>query len=348
MTHSNRRLAFAIMVAALALTACGGTDTAAPIPPDQTGAAPAGYPVTIENCGRTLTFDAPPDRAVLSYHPVAETFVGLGLADRAVGRAGYEGALPEPAVLPEQAADFAKIPVVSETNYPPPREQMLALRPDFLLAYGDFDYGGPAGADGLATLDELETAGVQVYSVTCPDPTGNYAGETLESAYRSLLDLGTIFGVRDRAQQRVEQMQQQIADVQEKVAGRPPVEAIMYGGDEGPLNLSGGLGINTELLEAAGGVNAFDAEGLFFEASLEVVGAKSADAFVIFADTTTPAGELDASLQAEFLFRTFPDMPASQERRVAVTAYERTVPGWRIAQTVEDLARQLHPEAFGT
>jgi len=335
-----------IVVAALSLAACGGTQTAAPVagPP---GAAPAGYPVTIENCGRTLTFEAPPNRAVLSYHPIAEMFVGLGLADRAVGRAGYQGAFPEPSVLPEQAADFATIPVVSDELYPPPREQLLALRPDFLLAYGDFDYGGEhEGADGLATLEELDQAGVQVYSVTCPDPTGNYAGETLDAGYRSILDLGTIFGVRDRAEQRVQQMREQIADVQQRVADQPPVDVIMYSGGTGPLDLAGGVGINSELLEAAGGRNLFDEEGLYFQASLEAVAAKNADAFVIFADASTPEGELDTSAAADFLFKTFPRMQASRDRRIVETAFEYTTPGWRNADTVEDLARQLHPTAF--
>ncbi|MGH3927503.1 MAG: hypothetical protein ACRDTJ_00445 [Pseudonocardiaceae bacterium] len=39
-------------------------------------------------------------------------------------------------------------------------------------------------------------------------------------------------------------------------------------------------------------------------------------------------------------------MKASQDRRFAVTDYVFTSPGWRVAQTVEDLARHLHPEAL--
>ncbi len=93
---------------------------------------------------------------------------------------------------------------------------MLALRPDFLFAYGDFDYGGEhEGAEGLATLEDLDAADVQVYSVVCPDKAGKYTGETLETTYRAILDIGTIFGVRERAEQRVAQMKAQIAEVGE-------------------------------------------------------------------------------------------------------------------------------------
>lgn len=149
----GRASASLLLLASLALAA-----------PTSGASAQAGgdsYPVTIDNCGHTLTFDETPSRAVLPYQPIAEMFVGLGLADRAVGKVGYRGGLEEAsAVLPEQAEDFAGIPDVSDTSFPPPKEQMLALRPDFLLAYGNFDYGGEhAGAEGLATREELETAG---------------------------------------------------------------------------------------------------------------------------------------------------------------------------------------------
>ncbi|MGL4177314.1 MAG: ABC transporter substrate-binding protein [Dermatophilaceae bacterium] len=339
------------LLATSALSACGssgpGTDTADPAR-SATGESSATYPLEVENCGRTLRFDAPPERAVLSYHPAAEMFVGLGLADRAVGRAGYTGAFgDEPSVLPEQQADFDRIPVVSDNPYPPTRERLLELRPDFLFAYGDFDYGGEQeGAEGLATLDQLEKAGVQVYLVVCPDPGGTYANETLDATYRSLTDLGRIFDVSERAEKRVDEMRTQIDAVRERVKDEPVVDVIVYAGGTGPLTLSGGIGINNELLKAAGGRNVFPDKGLYFEASREAVSAQRADAFVVFAEAATPDGRLDPTSATSFLFETFPTMPASVNKRVASTAFEFTTPGWRNAQAAEDLARQLHPKAF--
>lgn len=339
----------ALMLAAILLSACGSSGnpgtaspgTATPSPQD------GSYPVQIDNCGRTLTFDEAPSRAVLPYHPMAEIFVGLGLADRAIGRVGYEGALTKPPLLPEQAADFEQLPVVSDGNFPPPKEQMLALRPDFLLAYGDFDYGGEhEGAEGLATLEDLDTAGVQVYSVVCPDKAGKNTEETLEATYRAILDIGTIFGVSERAEQRVAQMKAQIAEVGETVAGEPVLKVIAYGGGKGPVSLAGGSTIISQIIDAAGGANVFADRDPFFEASLEAVAAKEADAFLIFADYEEATDKLDGTKESEFLFATFPGMQASRDRRVAVTDYVYTSPGWRVAQTVEDIARQLHPEVF--
>lgn len=89
------------VLVAVVLAACGD-DAGAPAAGADGVPSAAGYPVTIENCGRTLTFDTPPSRAVLPYHPIAEIVVGLGLADRAIGRYGYQGAFPAAPLLPDQ------------------------------------------------------------------------------------------------------------------------------------------------------------------------------------------------------------------------------------------------------
>lgn len=345
------RFAYAgsVAVFCLVLAACGGGGSGGASMSAGGDLRVDGFPVTIQNCGRTLTFDQPPSRAVLAYHPIAEMFVGLGLADRAIGRVGFSGAITEPPILPEQAADFARIPVVSDNSFPPPKEQMLSLRSDFLLAYGDFDYGGEhQGAEGLATLDELTTAGVQVYTVVCPDEAGDYTNENFDAVYRTILDLGKIFGVSDRAERRVAEMQAQIAEVSQQVRGRPVAKVIAYSSGQGPLNVNGGRAtLITQIIEAAGGENVFAEPNEYtIEVSLETVAAKETDAFLIFANYEEPTDTPDGTKEAQFLFDTFPNMQASKDRRVVVTDYTYTAPGWRIAQTVEDFARQLHPEAF--
>jgi iron complex transport system substrate-binding protein len=225
--RTSTRAFCAVLLSGFVLASCGSDDGATGTTA-RAEAAAASYPVTIENCGRTLTFDKAPSRAVLSYHPTAEIFVGLGLADRAVGRAGYQsgghGAATPAPTLPEQAADFKKIPVVSENVYPPTKERMLSLRPDFLLAYGDFDYSGD---QGLASFKQLNAAGIQVYTVQCG------ADAPLSDIYRVISDLGKIFGVTDRAKARIAQMRKQIAEVQAAVAGEPPVRFFAYFGGEG-------------------------------------------------------------------------------------------------------------------
>jgi len=86
------------------------------------------------------------------------------------------------------------IPVLSETAFPPPKEQMLATRADFLLAYFEADDADDTeGATGLATLEQLDAAGIEVYTVRCSRDGDD---TTIE-----LRDLGKIFGVSERAEQ---------------------------------------------------------------------------------------------------------------------------------------------------
>ena len=287
---------------------------------------------------------------MLTYHPLLETFVGLGLGECAIGRAlgRTEGSqhyvLPPPARM---AAAIERIPVVSQNFFPPPREQLLALRPDFLLAYGEHDYGDTN--EGLATLQELEDAGVQAYAVVRPGTkgVGKYDQESLSDTYRTILDLGQIFGVSGLAQRRVARMQRQIDVVRRRLSGRPPVKVLACYPGRGEIEVAGG-GIVSELLAAAGGENVFAAAPCFLDRSTAQVAANPVDAFVIFADATAArTGTLDGTIHAEFLFDTFPSMPASEQRRAVVTADQYLSPGgWRNASGVELLARRLHPTAF--
>jgi len=102
-------------------------------------------------------------------------------------------------------------------------------------------------------------------------------------------------------------------------------------------------------MTAAGATNVFaDEQKSFFMTSRESVAERPANAFLVYPDYGKATRKLDAADEARYLFKTFPDMPASRQRRIVVTAYTYTSPGWRIAQTVEDEARQLHPDAFDT
>ncbi|OLT16960.1 hypothetical protein BJF78_13510 [Pseudonocardia sp. CNS-139] len=303
-------------LAVIAITALAAAACASPAAVDA-GGAPAAptagsyTPVDLENCGRSLHFDAPPSRVMLPYHPMAEMFVGLGLADRAIGRTGYSGAwAPDPPILPEMEADFARIPVVSDTAYPPPREQLLALRPDFLFLYGDFDLGGEgAGADGLATLEDLERAGVQVYLTTCPDPTGNYGGENLEATFRTFEDLGRIFGVEDRGAGagggRCARDRGRAEPGRGRAAGRHRDVRRRYRPDR-PVRRH-----RHQRRDPGGGRrrNLFPDGGLYFQASLEAVAATAPQAWWIFANAARPDGTLDPTTATDFLFPTFPQRP---------------------------------------
>lgn len=213
--------------------------------------------------------------------------------------------------------------------------------------------GTDGSAPGLATIEDLAGIGAQVYSALCPNEE-NKNVESMEAAYRAITDLGVIFGVPDRATERVEAMQRQIADVQAKVAGREPVKVLYYNSGEGPIDTVGGDAFVNELIELAGGVNVFGdtTEGRneeYFQAPLERVAATSPEVFLINDNSEgegEPGSPTRGNAKAQYLYKTFPNMPASRDQRVMFAGYIEAEAGWRFAQVVEDLARTLHPDTF--
>ncbi|MGH3611770.1 MAG: ABC transporter substrate-binding protein [Pseudonocardia sp.] len=279
-------------------------------------------------------------RAYIGYQPVAELFVSLGLADRAIGRTIFE---TDPPLIPGQEAEMQGIPVLSTTSFPPPREELIASGPDFLLAYFKGDYTD--GVPGLATLDQLDAAGVDVYTVDCG---GGIGGEesTFDTTYGALRDLGAIFGVGERAEQVIKTMRDQIATVQEKVADQQPVKVLIYTGGEGPLQVVGGNHIDTRSIELAGAENVL-ADKTYTSVSLEAVAALDIEAFMIMPDLASFQGGQtpDISRQVQFLTTTFPNLPAVRDRRF-VPHYLYTGLSPRQSLDLDGLARQLHPAAF--
>lgn len=337
------RLGGALVAVALVLAACGGDDgggsseSEAPEAGSASEVSEAGYPVSIENCGRTLTFESAPTEVLASYQPTLEVLIGLGVADRVIARGEYEGAELVP-LLPQQAAQLESIPVEqSAMNRPPLKEEAITLGPDFVLASGPVSFEFDAAA-GFATLDEWADAGAQVYLSQCTEEQG--AEITIEDTYQVILDLGWIFDVSAAAEERVEQMKAQISAVQEKVADREPVKVlIVYTTDDPPLVQ--GSSIEGRVVEAAGGENVLADQPQFFPANDEAIAAEDIDAVLVF-----PA----YGPQVDTLFERYPNLDASRDRRSVTTNYVLTGGGvagaWRIADAVDQLARQLHPSAF--
>jgi iron complex transport system substrate-binding protein len=331
------------------LTACGAAPAAAPtaLPaptnaPVQTvapapTAAPvaASYPITIENCGNTLTFDKAPERVASLYPPVTEMLLLLGLKDRIVG-AGGAGTEP---VLPELQADFDALPKLGE-SFQIPKEVLLAAEPDLVMDnQPDYFYDA---ANGFATREEIAAAGAQIYSLTAKCGGGKLDA-TINDVYTDLRNIGAIFGVRDRAEAEIAKMEARIAAVTAQLQGVEPVSVIYYDAGEGPLGIFG-PGTWEYVFNLAGATNAFsDLKESYVQVSVEEVAARDADVIVVAGYSS---GEKTSEQRAEFIRATFPNTTAIRNERVIIIPYEYTNPGIQNVLGVETLAKALHPEAF--
>lgn len=151
-------------------------------------------PVTIDNCGRTLTFDTPPERVVSLGQASTELLYSLGLGDRVAGTAVWFNE-----VMPEFQSINETVERLADND--PSFESVVARKPQLVTAQYEW-HVGPEGSVG--TYEQFDKLGVQTYVMptdclgkdnsTGGDGTRTKAFE-IDSIYLAIEQLSTIFGV---------------------------------------------------------------------------------------------------------------------------------------------------------
>ncbi|MBE8519205.1 ABC transporter substrate-binding protein [Amycolatopsis sp. H6(2020)] len=333
------------LLGALTLTSCdalcpplpvSGTVAPQPKPP----AAP-GYPVTITNCGRDYRFDQPPKRVVVTGDSVAEvsSILALGLGDRIVANTQKR----ESADQPDRDTAIAALPaggIATGAGRPVPRDTMMNLKPDLVLAADNHDF---STADGAAGREQLAAVGANSY---LPDPActpaAPGANPTIDDSYTLLRDLGRIFGVSDRAERLITDSEHLVGDMSNLVAGLPPANVLLVRSVEpGGRVTAAATGVWNDVLARAGGANvvADASPGPLTTVSSRDLAATKVDAVII-----TGATQAGARDQAETLFARYPQWQAAKDERYLGLADSYDL-GPDNAIAVDRLARLLHPGA---
>lgn len=285
------------------------------------------FPVTVKSCNREVTFDAAPTRAIANDVNLIEMMLALGLRDRMVGYTGVsgwktldEGLRAGVAELPELSAKY------------PTREVLLGAEPDFFFA--GWNYGMKVG--GEVTPETLEPLGIKTYELTesCIH-IGPKAKSSMDDMYVDLLNLGTIFGVADRATALVDGYKAQLAEITAKVDRTKPLRVFVYdSGEETPFT-AGAYAIPTALIEAAGGVNIMDdLEKSWATVAWEPVVERNPEVIVI-----VNYGDVTADQKIAFLEGNpaFAGIDAVKNDRYVVLEYVEATPGPRNIRAVEKL-----------
>lgn len=329
----RRTLSLAVLGVGVTLAAGCGTSVA-----PATSEEDAGEPVTITNCGRSITVDGAPEAAVGLSPSQTELLLRLGLADSLVGQA-QTGTAP----LPDDVADLAAdVPVLSEDG-PPSREQLLNAQPDFVFSPTMYEF---TAEQGFASLDQLDDAGVTAYVATGGCAERRMSG-TVEDVFTDLENLGTMFAVPDDAGTLVEEGRAELSAVDKAVADRQkPTVAQVY--VEGTTLTAIGAGIEYDIIRRAGGDNVFSPQDPqfadFFAAQItpEALAAANPDALVFAVNS--PEHE---KATVDYLTRTFPDMTAVRDGRLITIDAADTYPGTLgNVSVVREIAEGLHPDAF--
>ncbi|MEV0672833.1 ABC transporter substrate-binding protein [Mycobacterium sp. NPDC050441] len=312
---------------ALALLISGCASTAAP---DTAGGAPPGFPVTVDNCGVSTTYDRPPARAVALNQHAIETLLALGLQHSMVGTSYLDDR-----ILPEYQAAYDSVPVLAKEY--PSYESLLAVEPDFV--YGGWDSAFDE-KEGRAR-QRLTDAGVNTYLNIEDCRSGPVTMSTVDDEIRGI---GTIFGVTDRAERQIDKLHRELAQSEGKLRGVQPARVAVYDSGEATVFTSGGKGIGNLMIEAAGGVNVFaDVPKVWGDVSFEQFAERAPEVIVIYDYGDQPVADKKRFLTEHPLLQ---HVPAVEHQRFAVLPLSSVVVGVRVGRAVEALARQLHPDRF--
>ncbi|SHI25118.1 ABC transporter substrate-binding protein [Streptomyces sp. 3214.6] len=343
----NRPVTTALAAAAalcLLTAACGGSSDDDTTSTETTAASKTGYPVTLDNCGRSETFEKEPSRVVvMNGASVAEvsTLLALGLQDRIVANQQSYGM----SEVPGRAAAVKALPtgdIKLNEAYDIPREAMLGLRPDLVLSVTTYGFDEK---NGFATRDQLKQVGAGSY--VSPQGCGDDPSRmTVADSYQLLRDMGRIFNVGDRAEKLIAAAEKNIAAVSAKVRGKkkPNVMVLFSNMTMGGNDFSAvfAQGIVNDILTKAGGANAFEdtARTTFADLSKEKVAATDVDALVVIG-----YHDPDPAAYAKKLLKEFPQWPAAKNNTY-VTLSDSMYLGPSNDLAVARIAKMLHPDAF--
>ena len=167
-----------IPLAAALLAGCAAVPAATPTP-TETG------PLTLSNCGVSVTFDAPPERVVTIKSTSTEMLLALGLGDRIVGTAFPDGPVPD------EWADQAEGLVVLADKMPS-EEVVLETEPDLVYAGWESAFSPETAGD----RDELTALGVNTYVQPAACQTAEQIGKLdFDEIFREIAEVADIFDV---------------------------------------------------------------------------------------------------------------------------------------------------------
>jgi iron complex transport system substrate-binding protein len=259
-----------------------------------------------------------PATRIISLVPaLTEMVFAIGGGSRVVAVSSYDDYPPEVKALPRVGALLD-----------PDVERIIALTPDLVLLYG-------SQTDLMAQLSRASI------------PYFEYRHGGLGTVTETIRNLGTRTGQRDAASALAAGIERRLAELRRRTASLPkPRTLLVFGRERGSLRniyASGGRGFLHDMLEAAGGVNVFaDIAAESVPASSELILTRSPDVIVELR-SAEPRGDPD---QRETIasWSVLGSLPAVRNRRIHVLGGQSVVvPGPRVADSAEALARALHP-----
>ena len=282
-------------------------------------AEPAFSGTTVDDLGRPVSIEKIPQRIISLAPSNTEILFALGLRDKVVGVTDFCN-------YPPEALERKKIGGFST----PDIEKIIALQPDLILA---------GSIHAKEVIPALEEWGLTVFAL---------APENLDGILADIRIVGEITGREKEASVLVAQMEGRIEAVIDKTERLKPQERprVFFITWHDPLKSMGSKSFPHELIEKAGGVNIFqDVEERNFQVEFETV--VYCDPQVIIVTVGHAAGEAKAFEWAKEEPR-LKVTEAGKNSRIFPLDAGLTRYGPRAVDALEQFAKFIHPEIFGT
>jgi iron complex transport system substrate-binding protein len=288
---------------------------------------PGVYSVTDDE-GYTTQFDSIPQRIISLAPSNTQILFAIGVGDKVVGVTDYDH-YPYNFSAWFEAGNMTSIGGFSTPN----KETIASLQPDLLLATTIHD-------PDLATFRSLG------YKVLTLNPTN------VSSVLNDVLMVGKATGTQQSAQAVVDSINDQIGDIETKIAAANlPKPKVYYEVWTPPLMSAGATSFLNDVISKAGGINIFESEtDQYPTVSSETIVQKNPD--VILLPT-----EMANTGQAPF-YGSVADVKArpgwnaisaiQNDRIVVVSGDLFAEAGPRIAEQIDAAAKALYPELFNS
>lgn len=306
------RGATVVLAIAGATIAAGPLHGAIAVQQNASAAGNAGR-VVIDGAGRRVTIPRQVNRIVTLAPNLTETVYALGLGDKLVGDTN-ECDAPAAAKLKAHVGDVVD----------PSLEAIVALRPDLVLA--------TTSINRPETVDALARLGIPVYTSDA---------QTVLQMLDAVRKIAEIAGEANQGTRLVAQLRQQLDTIHARLADRP-VQHVLFVIWDDPLITIGQNTFIGDALRWAGAESVVLSRQKWPQLSMEEVLRLQPD-YILYAAHEGKSTQTLEDLRARPVWR---DLDAVQMGHVLDLSEEALRPSPGLVDVIEELARELHPDAF--
>ncbi len=261
-----------------------------------------------DDLGHAIKLPQNVERAVSLAPNLTEIVFAVGAGEKLVGRTSYDNFPPE----------AQNIPTVGDTLNPN-IENIIALKPQVVLV---------STASQIETFTkQLESQNIAVF-VTNPN--------SFDDIYKSIYQIGEIFGKDTKAREIVDGLKQRVADVEARTNSANDTKVFLQISKE-PLFTIGKESFLTDVINRAGGISVTENVATAYPKLSKETALALNPEVIILSDSEDNKEPNDV----------FKNSPALQNNKVfKINADIISRPSPRLVDALEQIARDLHPENF--